>query len=87
MLKHIDTTHNRMQPFQAGEAHTFFEERSPKFHRIKGEVQVGSEVLTAVRTKMAVFCVVAPCSLVEVYPRFRGPCCASIIRVNFYQTG
>jgi hypothetical protein len=29
----------------------------------------------AVRTKMAVFWVVAPCSLVEVYQRFRGPCC------------
>jgi hypothetical protein len=26
-------------------------------------------------TKMAVFWVVAPCSLVEVYQRFRGPCC------------
>jgi hypothetical protein len=26
-------------------------------------------------TKMAVFRVVAPCSLVEVYQRFRGPCC------------
>jgi hypothetical protein len=25
--------------------------------------------------KMAVFWVVAPCSLVEVYHRFRGPCC------------
>jgi hypothetical protein len=25
--------------------------------------------------KMAVFWVVAPCSLVEVYRRFRGPCC------------
>jgi hypothetical protein len=25
--------------------------------------------------KMAVFWVVAPCSLVEVYQRFRGPCC------------
>jgi hypothetical protein len=36
---------------------------------------VGFEVLTAVRTKMAVFWVVAPCSLVEVYQRFRGPCC------------
>jgi hypothetical protein len=32
------------------------------------------EVLTAVSTKMAVFGVVAPCSLVEVYHRFRGPC-------------
>jgi hypothetical protein len=36
---------------------------------------VGFEVLTAVSTKMAVFWVVAPCSLVEVYQRFRGPCC------------
>jgi hypothetical protein len=36
---------------------------------------VGFEVLTAVSTKMAVFWVVAPCSLVEVYERFRGPCC------------
>jgi hypothetical protein len=26
-------------------------------------------------SKMAVFWVVAPCSLVEVYRRFRGPCC------------
>jgi hypothetical protein len=26
-------------------------------------------------TKMAVFWVVAPCSLVEFYQRFRGPCC------------
>jgi hypothetical protein len=38
-------------------------------------VQVGSEVLTAVYTKIAVFWVVAPCSLVEVYQCFRGPCC------------
>jgi hypothetical protein len=36
---------------------------------------VGFEVLTAVSTKMAVFWVVAPCSLVEVYQRFRGPFC------------
>jgi hypothetical protein len=28
----------------------------------------------AVSMKMAVFWVVAPCSLVEVYQRFRGPC-------------
>jgi hypothetical protein len=26
-------------------------------------------------TKMAVFWVVAPCSLVDVYQRFGGPCC------------
>jgi hypothetical protein len=25
--------------------------------------------------KIAVFWVIAPCSLVEVYQRFRGPCC------------
>jgi hypothetical protein len=50
--------------------------------------------------KMAVFWVVAPCSLVEVYQRFRGPCClhyqgdklmmeaasTSETMVNFYQT-
>jgi hypothetical protein len=29
----------------------------------------------AVSTKMSVFCVVAPCSLVEVYQRFTGPRC------------
>jgi hypothetical protein len=38
---------------------------------------VGFEVLTAVSMKIAVFWVVAPCSLVEVYQRFRGPCCLS----------
>jgi hypothetical protein len=58
------------------------------------------EVLMAV-TKMAVFWVVAPCSLVDVYQHFRGPCClhhqcdealmmeaarASETLVNFYQT-
>jgi hypothetical protein len=52
--------------------------------------------------KMAVFWVVLPCSLVEVYQRFRGPCClhhqsevfalmmeaarSSETLVNFYQT-
>jgi hypothetical protein len=36
---------------------------------------VGFGVLTAVSTKMAVFWVVEPCSQVEVYQRFRGPCC------------
>jgi hypothetical protein len=35
----------------------------------------GFEVLMKVSTKMAVFWVVAPCSLGEVYQRFRGPCC------------
>jgi hypothetical protein len=57
----------------------------------------GFEVLTAVNTKMAVFWVVVPCSLVEVYQRLRGPCClhhqdmmmevprTSKTLVNFYQ--
>jgi hypothetical protein len=49
--------------------------------------------------KMDVLCVVAPCSLVEVYKRYRGPCClhhqislmmeaarTSETLVNFYQT-
>jgi hypothetical protein len=35
---------------------------------------VGFEVLTAVSTKMAVFWVVAPRSVVEVYRHFRVPC-------------
>jgi hypothetical protein len=52
-----------------------------------------------VSTKMAVFWVVEPCSLVEVYQRLRGPCClhhqgARMMEaartfetlVNFYQT-
>jgi hypothetical protein len=38
-------------------------------------LNVGFEVLTAVSAKMAVFWVVALCSLVEVYQRFGGPCC------------
>jgi hypothetical protein len=36
---------------------------------------VGFEVLTAVSTKMAFFWVLTPCSLAEVYQRFRRPCC------------
>jgi hypothetical protein len=42
-----------------------------------GGQQIISQVgfLTAVSTKMDVFWVVAPCSLVEVYRRFRGACC------------
>jgi hypothetical protein len=63
---------------------------------------VGFEVFTAVSMKIAVFWVVAPCSLVEVYQRFRGPRClhhqgdeialmmeaarTSETLVNFYQT-
>jgi hypothetical protein len=44
----------------------------------------------AVSTNMAVFWVVAPCSLVKVYQRFRGPCYlhhqGDEMLVNFYQT-
>jgi hypothetical protein len=47
-------------------------ESTQTMNRIK---YVGFEILTAVSTKMAVFWVAAPCSLVEVYLRFRGPCC------------
>jgi hypothetical protein len=47
----------------------------PLRNREKSRSVVGFEVLTAVSTKMAVFWVVAPCSLVEAYQRFRGPCC------------
>jgi hypothetical protein len=36
-------------------------------------LQKGFEVLTVVSMKIAVFWVVTPCSLVEVYQRFRGP--------------
>jgi hypothetical protein len=53
--------------------------------------------LTAASMKMAVFWVGAPCSLVEIYQRFRGPCRAITAlmmeatinpetSVNFYQT-
>jgi hypothetical protein len=38
-------------------------------------IHVEFEVLTAASMKMAVFWVVAPCSLVEVYQRFRGTYC------------
>jgi hypothetical protein len=56
------------------------------------------EVVTAVRIKMAVFWVVEPCSLVEVYRRFRDVPTSGLIAlmmeaastcetsVNFYQT-
>jgi hypothetical protein len=51
------------------------------------------QVLTAASMKIAVFWIVAPCSLVEVYQRFRGAIAmmmeaASISKtsVNFYQT-
>jgi hypothetical protein len=39
------------------------------------EIVVGIEVLMAAGMKMAVFWVVAPCNLVEVYQCFRGTCC------------
>jgi hypothetical protein len=48
---------------------------------------------SVVSMKMAVFWVLAPCSLIEVYQCFRGSCClddggskTSETLVNFYQT-
>jgi hypothetical protein len=35
----------------------------------------GFEVLTALSTKMAVFWIVKPCSMIEINQRFGGPCC------------
>jgi hypothetical protein len=42
---------------------------------LKTYKSAGFKVLTAASMKMAVFWVVEPCSLVEVYQRFRGTCC------------
>jgi hypothetical protein len=47
---------------------------SKTFEKYQGS-RVRFEVLTAVSTKMDIFWVVAPCKLVDVYQRFRGPCC------------
>jgi hypothetical protein len=52
-------------------------ERREKQKPLNNCILVRFEVLTAVSMKIAVFWVVAPCSLVEVYQRFRGPCCCS----------
>jgi hypothetical protein len=38
-------------------------------------IRVRFQVLTAASMKMTVFWDIAPCSLVEVYRRFRGACC------------
>jgi hypothetical protein len=57
--------------------------RYPLYRRLKYAVQkqertstpkLRFEIPTAASMKMAVFWVVAPCSLVEVYRRFRGTC-------------
>jgi hypothetical protein len=61
------------------------------------QIIVQFQVLTAVSMKVAVFWVIAPCSLVEVYRHFRCACClylalmmevasTSEMLVNFYQT-
>jgi hypothetical protein len=59
-----------------------FSDSSGKYSDITSEnnqenivIRVGFEVLTAVSMKIAVFWVVAPCSMVDVY-----------LEVNFYQT-
>jgi hypothetical protein len=64
-----------MKSSSVGAAGTYSYHLALKFNIELHVLRVGFEVLTAVRTKMAVFWVVAPCSLVEVYQLFRGPCC------------
>jgi hypothetical protein len=46
-----------------------------RLHKFRSVYYLRFEVLTAVSMKIAVFWVVATGSLVEVYQRFRGPCC------------
>jgi hypothetical protein len=48
---------------------------SHMFHIFGTTDCLGFEVLMVVSAKMTVFWVVVPCSLVEVYQRFRGLCC------------
>jgi hypothetical protein len=47
----------------------------PKVHTEKQHRHVRFQVITAASMKMAVFWVVVPCSLLEVYQRFRSACC------------
>jgi hypothetical protein len=42
-------------------------------------ILVGFEVLMVASMKVAVFWVIAPCSLVEIYQRFRGTCCSKYL--------
>jgi hypothetical protein len=58
-----------------GNKSRYGEAKRAEIEAVKQGKWVGFEVLTAVSMKMAVFWVVAPCSLVEVYQRFGGPCC------------
>jgi hypothetical protein len=67
-------TGNRTPVVQPTDGHSILT-ANPAHHLVLSVHCVGFEVLTAVSTKMAVFWVVAPYSLVEVYQRFRGPCC------------
>jgi hypothetical protein len=48
-------------------------EKKEHCHSVQNQARF--QVLTAASMKMAVFWDVAPCSLVEVYRRFRGACC------------
>jgi hypothetical protein len=52
--------------------------KSPKSKGFKARLQPFGVPIKDV-PKMAVFWVVAPYSLVEVYQRFRGPCCLSCL--------
>jgi hypothetical protein len=52
----------------------------------KANSLVRFQVLTAASMKMAVFWVIAPCSLVEVYRRFRGACYQTTRRATTQKT-
>jgi hypothetical protein len=43
--------------------------------RYAGTWQVIAKITKSNTVKMAIFWVVAPCSVIEVYRRFRGACC------------
>jgi hypothetical protein len=54
---------------------------------IKFPIHVRFQVLTAASMKMRTFYHIAPCSLVEVYRKFRGACCLRHQGVDYsYET-
>jgi hypothetical protein len=71
-----------------------FETNVPIFTKININAISLETAQTSYSLTITVFCVVAPCSLIEVYRRFRGACCfhrqgmaasTSETPVNFYQ--
>jgi hypothetical protein len=53
----------------------YVSKHSKKTMNLHTHSKYSSVITTQLSLKIAVFWVVAPCSLVEVYQRFRGPCC------------